>query len=86
MVENIFNILKKTFRKLMIKYNLNVLFLPDVVACCCILHNMSLNGKDANIDELMVQLKAKNLGENKHGEMRLNFDDQVVDQGSEPTL
>jgi hypothetical protein len=47
---------------------------------------MILNGKDTNIDELMVQLKAKNMGENKHWEMRPNFDDQVVDQGSEPTL
>ncbi len=44
----------------MMKSNLNVL-LPDV-GCCCILHNMILNGKDADIDELMVQLEAKNLG------------------------
>jgi len=47
---------KKTFKELMIDFNLNVLFLLDVVIiCCCInLHNMILNGKDVNIDELLV--------------------------------
>jgi hypothetical protein len=45
----------------MMKFNLNVLILPNV-GCCCILHNMILNGKDANIADLMVQLEAKNLG------------------------
>jgi hypothetical protein len=81
-VENNFDILKKTFRELMIKFNLNVFFLLDVViVCCCInLHNMILNGKDANIDELMVELKAENLGENRHGGMRPNFDDQTTNQ------
>jgi hypothetical protein len=29
---------------------------------------------------------SKNLGENKHGGMRPNFDDQATNQGSEPTL
>ncbi len=43
------------------KFNLNVFILPSV-GCCCTLHNVILNGKDANIDELIVQLKAKNLG------------------------
>lgn len=40
----------------MIKFNLNVFFLLDVVIlCCCInLHNMILNGKNVNIDELMA--------------------------------
>jgi hypothetical protein len=41
------------------KSNLNVLILLDV-GCCCILHNMILNGKDAKIDELMVQLEVNN--------------------------
>ncbi len=44
MVENSFNILKKTFRKLLLKTNLHVFFLPNVVVCCCILHNMILDG------------------------------------------
>ncbi len=52
-VENNFKILKKTFWELLNKSNLNVHFLPNVVVCCCMLHNMILNGKDFNIDELM---------------------------------
>jgi hypothetical protein len=47
---------------------------------------MILSGKDANIDELMVQLEVENLGKDRHGGMRPNFDDQIADQGSEPTL
>jgi hypothetical protein len=54
------DILKKTFSELMMKSNLNVLLLPDVG--CSILHNMILNGKDVDINELMVQLEAKKLG------------------------
>jgi hypothetical protein len=34
----------------------------------------------------MVELKAENLGENRHGGMRPNFDDQTTNQWSEPTL
>ncbi len=58
LVENNFGILKKTFCKLMIKSNLDVQFLLNVVICCYMLHNMILNGKNANIDELMLQLEA----------------------------
>jgi hypothetical protein len=42
------------FWELMIKSNLHVNFLLDVVICCCILHNMILSGKDVDIDELML--------------------------------
>ncbi len=31
-------------------------------------------------------MEVENLGENRHGGMRLNFDDQAIDQGNEPTL
>jgi hypothetical protein len=69
-VENTFIIFKKRFWELMIKSNLHVNFLLDVVICCCILHNMILSGKDANIDALMEQLEAENVGEMKHGVTR----------------
>jgi hypothetical protein len=59
-VENI-DILKKTFRELLKTLNLNVLFLLDVVIYYHMLHNMILNAKDIDIDELMIQLKAKHL-------------------------
>jgi hypothetical protein len=37
----------------MIKSNMFVHFLSNVIICCCMLHNMILNGKDVDIDELM---------------------------------
>ncbi len=51
----------------MIKSNLHVIFFLDVVIYCCILHNMILNDKDVDIDELMLQLEVKNVEEMKHG-------------------
>jgi hypothetical protein len=65
-VENNFGMLKKTLCELMIKFNLNLHFLPNVVICCCMLHNIIINGKYINIDELMQQLEAKNIIENRH--------------------
>jgi hypothetical protein len=53
-LENNFGILKKTFKELLIKSNLNVLFFLDVVVCCYMFHNMILSGKDINIDKLML--------------------------------
>jgi len=53
-LENNFGILKKTFKELLIKSNLNVLFLLDVVICSYMFHNMILSGKDINIDKLML--------------------------------
>jgi hypothetical protein len=55
-VENSFGILKKSFRKLLLKSHLNILFLHYVVVCCCILYNMILDGKDQDIENLMTQL------------------------------
>jgi energy-converting hydrogenase Eha subunit G len=60
-IKNSFGILIKMFKESFIKSTLNVLFLLDVVICCCMLHNMILNGKDKDVDELMLQLKVKNV-------------------------
>jgi hypothetical protein len=60
-VENSFDILKKTFKELLIKLNLNVLFLPNVVVCCCMLHNMILSGKNIDIDKLMLHLELEDM-------------------------
>lgn len=49
-VKNSFGILKIFFWKLWVKINLHVLFLLDMVICCCILYDMILNNKDLNID------------------------------------
>lgn len=58
---NNFGILKKTFQELMIKSNMFVHFFTNVIICCCMLHNMILIGKDADINELMQQLAIKYL-------------------------
>jgi len=45
------------------------------------LQDMILNGKDENIDELMFQLKVKNLPKNKKVVEKRSFDQEV--QGNE---
>jgi hypothetical protein len=52
-VENAFGILKKTFRKLLVKNNFHTLFIHDVVTCCCLLYNMILDGRDVDVNALM---------------------------------
>lgn len=37
--------LEKKFQELILKINLHVHFLPNVVVCCCMLRNLILNGK-----------------------------------------
>jgi hypothetical protein len=41
-VENAFGILKQTFRELLVKSELDIVFLPDMITCCAILHNVLL--------------------------------------------
>jgi hypothetical protein len=41
-VENAFGILKQTFRELLVKSELQAAFLPNVITCCAILHNVFL--------------------------------------------
>jgi hypothetical protein len=73
-IKNSFGILKKMCRDFFIKSNLNVLFLLDVVICCRMLHDMIMNGKDEDVDELMFQLKVKKVPKTKKGVERRNFD------------
>jgi len=68
-VENSFGILRMSFRELLLKTNLHVLFLLDVVICCCILYNMIkqvLDEKDLDIETLMVQLNMENFSNFVH--------------------
>jgi len=62
-MKNSFGILRMNFRKLLFKTNLYVLFLPNVIFCCCILYNMIeqvLDRKDLDIETLMVELDITN--------------------------
>ena len=42
-IENAFGILKQSFRELLTITELNVTFVPDVVVCCALLHNVLLD-------------------------------------------
>jgi hypothetical protein len=44
-IENAFGILKHSFRELLHVTDLHVAFVPDMVVCCCLLHNLLL-GQD----------------------------------------
>ncbi len=67
MVENVFGILKKTFKELLHKLDLNVTFLLDVFTYCCLLHNLLKIKDDASIEHLMciIELEANSLHENQ---------------------
>ncbi len=53
-MKNAFGMLKKTFKILLFKSNLLILFIPDVVTCCCLLYNLILKGRDVDVDALML--------------------------------
>jgi MFS-type transporter involved in bile tolerance (Atg22 family) len=52
-LKNSFGILKKMFKELLQKTNF-ILFLPDVVVYCCMLHNLIFNGRDKDVESLMT--------------------------------
>ncbi len=48
------------------KTNLHVMFLLDVVVYCCILYDMILDGRDLDINNLIMQLELENKLVNAH--------------------
>ncbi len=63
MVENAFGILRKMFRELFLKPNLHILFVPNVLICGCIFHNIIIDGNlNLDIQTLMIQLELGNKG------------------------
>jgi hypothetical protein len=56
-VENAFGLLKQTFRELLGKSSLQVTFLPDVILCCAILHNMLLGQSHEDVEQLLEVLQ-----------------------------
>jgi hypothetical protein len=59
LVENSLEILKKTFKKLLLlNNNFSIWFIPDVVTCY-MFYNLILNGKDVDVDTLMQQVEQK---------------------------
>lgn len=60
-VENAFGILKQSFRELLVKSDLAVTFLPDVILSCAILHNILLGQSHEEVEELLDVLRNEGL-------------------------
>jgi hypothetical protein len=73
-VENSFNILKKTFQELLGKINLHVTFVLNVFSCCS-LHNLLQNQVDFQIEMLMHILE---LEVERNLQQVQNVDDPLV--------
>jgi hypothetical protein len=61
MVKNAFGILKQTFRELLVKSELDVVFLPDVITCYAILHNVLLGQSHEEVERLLQVLRREGL-------------------------
>ena len=71
-VENVFGIIKETFRELLMKSKLQVAFLPDIITCCAILYNVMLGQFHEEVEQLLQVLQNEGL------------DGQVVDKEPGP--
>ena len=60
-VENAFGILKQSFRELLQKSDLHVTFMPDVILCCAILHNVLLRQSHEEVEELLHILRQEGM-------------------------
>jgi hypothetical protein len=60
-VENDFGILKQTFRELLVKSELDIVFLPDMITCCAILHNVLLRQSYNEVEQFMQVLRREGL-------------------------
>jgi hypothetical protein len=80
-VENAPGILKQCFRELLGMTDLHVIFVPDVIICCCLLHNVLLVQNLEEVARLVDILQ-------QDGMLPKIDDDPVVDPGHEapPTV
>ena len=53
-VERAFGILKARFKEIGTKSSMKLEFLPTVVHCCCVLHNILLASKDRTLDQILI--------------------------------
>lgn len=63
-VENAFGIMKGTWRELLRRSELHINIMPDVVYTCALLHNLILNDRNVDIDEVLsaIRLEATTFG------------------------
>ena len=62
-VERGFGILKARFKEIGTKTSLKLDFIPTVVHCCCVLHNIVLASKDRTLDEILVDYQLPPMNE-----------------------
>lgn len=60
-MENVFGIFKLSFRQFLLKLELEVSFLPDVITTCVILHNMFLGQSHVDVEMLLHILHTEGL-------------------------
>ena len=66
-VERGFGILKARFKEIGSKSSLKLDFLPTVVHCCCVLHNILLASKDRTLDQILVECNLPPMDETNSG-------------------
>jgi hypothetical protein len=77
-VENAFGILKQSFRELLTITDLHVTFVPDVVVCCSLLHNVLLGQSPDEVARLLEILQ-------REGALPEVDDDPLVDPQNKAT-
>ena len=65
-VERAFGILKSRFKEIGTKSSLKLAFLPTVVHCCCVLHNILLASKDRTLDQIIVDCHLPPMDDNNN--------------------
>ena len=60
-----FGILKARFKEIDTKSSLKLDFLPTVVHCCCVLHNILLASKDRTLDQILIDCHLPPMDENE---------------------
>ena len=63
-VERGFGILKARFKEIGTKSSLKLDFLPIVVHCCCVLHNILLASKERTLDQILVDCQLAPMDDN----------------------
>jgi len=71
-VENAFGILKHTFRELLVKTDLHLAFLPDVILTCAILYNIILGQSAEEVDNLFNVLQNEGMGCDEEDDIVMN--------------
>ena len=81
-VENTFGIWKQTFQELLLKSNFAVTFLPDVITCCEILHNVLMGQSHNEVEALFQVLEDEGMPNNIFEEELEAFDVTSIDNES----